>query len=54
MKFSELEQLKLDNGITALADIARFLKTTPQAVSIESSRSCALPHNCNVAKFQDK
>tara|TARA_Y100001958_G_C21228853_1_gene554374 strand:- start:631 stop:2091 length:1461 start_codon:yes stop_codon:yes gene_type:complete len=33
MKFSELEQLMLDNGITALADIARFLKTTPQAVS---------------------
>ena len=33
MKFTELEQLMLKREINTLADIARVLKTTPQAVS---------------------
>ena len=33
MKFTELELLMSSRGITSLADIARTLNTTPQAVS---------------------
>ena len=33
MKFSEFEKLMNSNGITSLAEIARLLNTTPQAVS---------------------
>ena len=33
MKFTELEQLMSKREINTLADIARVLKTTPQAVS---------------------
>ena len=33
MKFSKLESLMADSGINTLAEIARFLETTPQAVS---------------------
>ena len=38
MKFSELENLMLEEGIVSLADIARKLSTTPQAVSNWKSR----------------
>ena len=33
MRFSELEQIMSSRGVTALAEIARALNTTPQAVS---------------------
>ena len=33
MKFTELESLMFSRGIKSLAEIARVLKTTPQAVS---------------------
>ena len=33
MKFFELEQIMSEFGVTTLADIARSLNTTPQAVS---------------------
>ena len=33
MKFSKLESLMADSGINTLAEIARSLETTPQAVS---------------------
>ena len=33
MKFTELEQLMFSKGVKTLADIARVLNTTPQAVS---------------------
>ena len=33
MNFSELESLMFSRGVTPLADIARALSTTPQAVS---------------------
>lgn len=33
MKFSELEEIMLSRGVGTLAEIARVLKTTPQAVS---------------------
>jgi len=33
MKFSKLESVMADHGVNTLAEIARFLETTPQAVS---------------------
>jgi len=39
MNFSELEQLMSSRGITSLANIARVLSTTPQAVSNWKSRN---------------
>jgi len=39
MKFSELESLMLSRGVTTLADIARALSTTPQAVSNWKARN---------------
>jgi len=39
MNFSELEQLMSSRGITTLADIARALNTTPQAVSNWKARN---------------
>jgi uncharacterized protein involved in exopolysaccharide biosynthesis len=44
MNFSELEQLMSSRGITSLADIARALSTTPQAVSNWKSRN-QVPHH---------
>jgi len=38
VKFSELESLMVSRGVTSLADIARALSTTPQAVSNWKSR----------------
>ena len=38
MKFTELEKLMLKSGVNTLADIARALETTPQAVSNWKSR----------------
>jgi uncharacterized protein involved in exopolysaccharide biosynthesis len=49
MNFSELEQLMSSRGVTALADIARALSTTPQAVSNWKSRN-QVPHHV-VAKL---
>ena len=49
MKFSELEGLMFDKGISSLADIARSLDTTPQAVSNWKSRD-QVPHHV-VAKI---
>ena len=49
MNFSELEQLMSSRGVTSLADIARALKTTPQAVSNWKSRN-QVPHHV-VAKL---
>lgn len=39
MKFSEFEKLMNSNGITSLAEIARLLNTTPQAVSNWKARN---------------
>ena len=39
MNFSELEQLMSSRGVTSLADIARTLNTTPQAVSNWKARN---------------
>ena len=39
MKFTELEQIMSQRGINSLADIARALKTTPQAVSNWKARN---------------
>ena len=39
MNFSEFEKLMNSNGITSLAEIARFLNTTPQAVSNWKARN---------------
>jgi uncharacterized protein involved in exopolysaccharide biosynthesis len=44
MNFSELEQLMSSYGITSLADIARALNTSPQAVSNWKSRN-QVPHH---------
>ena len=44
MKFTELESYMLDHGVTTLANIARELKTTPQAVSNWKSRD-QVPHH---------
>jgi len=44
MNFSELEQLMSSRGVTSLADIARALSTTPQAVSNWKSRN-QVPHH---------
>ncbi len=44
MNFSELEQLMSSRGVTTLADIARALNTTPQAVSNWKSRN-QVPHH---------
>ena len=49
MNFSELESLMSSRGVTALADIARALSTTPQAVSNWKSRN-QVPHHV-VAKL---
>jgi uncharacterized protein involved in exopolysaccharide biosynthesis len=49
MNFSELEQLMSSRGVTTLAEIARTLNTTPQAVSNWKSRN-QVPHHV-VAKF---
>ena len=38
MKFVEFEKLMLSRGITTLAEMARILNTTPQAVSNWKSR----------------
>lgn len=47
MKFSELEKLMFDRGITSLADIARTLNTTPQAVSNWKARDQVPYHIVN-------
>ena len=39
MNFSEFEKLMNSNGITSLAEIARLLDTTPQAVSNWKARN---------------
>ena len=44
MNFSELEQLMSSRGVTSLADIARSLSTTPQAVSNWKARN-QVPHH---------
>ena len=44
MNFSELEQLMSSRGVTSLAEIARALNTTPQAVSNWKSRN-QVPHH---------
>lgn len=44
MNFIELEQLMSSRGVTTLADIARSLSTTPQAVSNWKSRN-QVPHH---------
>ena len=44
MNFSELESLMSSRGVTSLADIARALSTTPQAVSNWKSRN-QVPHH---------
>jgi uncharacterized protein involved in exopolysaccharide biosynthesis len=49
MNFSELEQLMSSSGITSLAEIARTLNTTPQAVSNWKARN-QVPHHV-VAKL---
>jgi uncharacterized protein involved in exopolysaccharide biosynthesis len=49
MNFSELESFMSSRGITSLADIARALNTTPQAVSNWKSRN-QVPHHI-VAKL---
>jgi uncharacterized protein involved in exopolysaccharide biosynthesis len=43
MNFSELESFMSSRGITSLAEIARFLNTTPQAVSNWKARN-QVPH----------
>ena len=52
MNFSELEQLMSSRGVTTLADIARALNTTPQAVSNWKARD-QVPHHV-VAKIKNK
>ena len=47
MKFSELEKIMLDKGLSSLADIARYLNTTPQAVSNWKSRD-KVPHHLEI------
>jgi uncharacterized protein involved in exopolysaccharide biosynthesis len=49
MNFSELEQLMSSRGVTSLAEIARALNTTPQAVSNWKARN-QVPHRI-VAKL---
>ncbi len=49
MNFSELESLMSSSGVTSLADIARTLNTTPQAVSNWKARN-QVPHHV-VAKL---
>jgi uncharacterized protein involved in exopolysaccharide biosynthesis len=49
MNFSELESLMFSRGVTSLADIARALSTTPQAVSNWKARN-QVPHHV-VAKL---
>jgi uncharacterized protein involved in exopolysaccharide biosynthesis len=49
MNFSELEQLMSSRGVTSLAEIARTLNTTPQAVSNWKARN-QVPHHV-VAKI---
>ena len=49
MNFSELEQIMYSHGIATLADIARALETTPQAVSNWKARN-QIPHHI-VAKI---
>ena len=44
MNFSELEQLMSSHGVTSLAEIARTLNTTPQAVSNWKARN-QVPHH---------
>ena len=44
MNFSELEQLMSSHGVTSLAEIARTLNTTPQAVSNWKARN-QIPHH---------
>jgi len=44
MNFFELEQLMSSRGVTSLAEIARILNTTPQAVSNWKSRN-QVPHH---------
>ncbi|MBT6936479.1 MAG: hypothetical protein HN982_02730 [Candidatus Marinimicrobia bacterium] len=44
MNFSELEQLMFSRGVTSLAEIARILHTTPQAVSNWKARN-QVPHH---------
>ncbi len=50
MNFHELEKLMADKGVSTLADIARTLQTTPQAVSNWKARD-QVPHHI-VAKIR--
>ena len=49
MNFSELETLMSSRGVTTLAEVARALNTTPQAVSNWKARN-QVPHHV-VAKL---
>ena len=43
MNFSKLEKIMTENGVNSLAEIARALSTTPQAVSNWKARD-QVPH----------
>ena len=51
MNFSELESLMFSRGFTSLADIARALSTTPQAVSNWKARDQIPYHIINKLKI---
>ena len=50
MNFIELENIMNKVGINSLADIARYLKTTPQAVSNWKSRDQIPYHIVNMVR----
>ncbi len=52
MKFSDFEEIMHSNGVNTLADIARVLDTTPQAVSNWKSRDQVPYHIENKINFQ--
>ena len=47
MKFSKLEEIMSEMGVSSLAEIARTLKTSPQAVSNWKSRDQVPYHIVN-------
>ena len=51
MKFSDFEEIMHSNGVNTLADIARVLDTTPQAVSNWKSRDQVPYHIENKINF---
>ena len=52
MKFTDLEKIMEDRGVHSLAEIARTLKTTPQAVSNWKARDQVPFHVVNKIKSQ--